>query len=74
VVCFIPIVVMTWLINKYVERTIGYGYDKRRQDRADQKAGKTAGGGVLRAAPVAARPSSTIPGGAQTVGLIRTDG
>jgi peptidoglycan/LPS O-acetylase OafA/YrhL len=26
-----PILLCAWLVNKYVERTIGYGYDKRRQ-------------------------------------------
>jgi|SRR6185312_255943 len=48
--CVVPISACAWLVNKYVERTIGYGYDKRRQARRK-----------LRSAPASAPAAGALP-------------
>ena len=61
--CLAPVCVCAWLVNKYVERTIGYGYDKRRQER---RKGRAASAPVPAAVlpPVSGPlPRLPIPGG-----------
>jgi peptidoglycan/LPS O-acetylase OafA/YrhL len=53
--CLVPISVCAWLVNKYVERTIGYGYDKRRQERRKHRCAPAPAAAELpRPVPVAA--------------------
>jgi peptidoglycan/LPS O-acetylase OafA/YrhL len=60
--CLLPVSAGAWLVNRYMERTIGYGYDKRRQER--RQAGRAAAG-ALAGAPAALAPAPAS--GAATV-------
>lgn len=61
--CVIPVSACAWLLNKYVERTIGYGYDKRRQERRKDR---------LRAAPLPAALPAANPGSSSIAALTPT--
>ena len=53
-----PVLLCAWVVNKYVERTIGYGYDKRRQAAQKNANARRPAMPVAGAIPFGLRPES----------------